>query len=336
MTIRYLTSLDLDSFIEVARTVPYQRINSDLFPGVEVWIRRDDLLDPLISGNKAYKLLFNLLEAREQGADTLITCGGAWSNHLHATAAAGARFGFRTIGIVRGERPQVLSATLQDAERFGMQLKFVSRDLYRERSQPAFLDLVGLEAANSIFIPEGGANFAGAKGVRLLGELIESTLPISFDQLWVACGTGLTMGGLSSSIHSFPVCGVEVLKAGESIRRDARHWHAALKKFPRPPDLGQEWQRTSSDTDEAPSAATGIKLVNEYHCGGYAKYPTYLREFQRSFERQSGIPLDPVYTAKLMFAVSKEVAAGRISPGTRMLTLHSGGLQGRRGFQLIK
>ncbi|WP_159435957.1 1-aminocyclopropane-1-carboxylate deaminase/D-cysteine desulfhydrase [Microbulbifer donghaiensis] len=319
MSIRYLTSLDLESFISAARAVPYQGVNSDLFPGVEVWIRRDDLLDPLISGNKAYKLFYNLLAAKEQGADTIITCGGAWSNHIHATAAAGARFGLRTMGIIRGERPPLLSATLQDAERFGMQLKFVTRELYRQRNRPEFLELAELDAINSLYVPEGGANLAGAEGIRLLGEVIERTAPISFDQLWVACGTGLTLGSLASSVHRFPVHGVEVLRAGDSIRRDAEHWIAVL-------GTNRDWRKGSIPTK-------AFELTNKYHCGGYAKYPNCLREFQQDFEQQSGIPLDPVYTAKLMYAVSQEAIGGRISRGARILVLHSGGLQGRRGFQ---
>ncbi|MFC6979868.1 1-aminocyclopropane-1-carboxylate deaminase/D-cysteine desulfhydrase [Microbulbifer taiwanensis] len=229
MQLRYLTSLDLDSFIKAASEVPYHRIETDLFPNIQVWIRRDDLLDPIISGNKAYKLLYNLIEATEQGTDTLITCGGAWSNHIHATAAAGTRFGFRTIGIIRGERPPELSATLQDAERFGMHLRFVTREQYRQRSQPEFLKLLGIDEGNALYIPEGGANLAGARGAQLLGKVIEATAPIRFDQLWLACGTGLTLAGLASSVTSLPVYGVEVLKAGDSIRRDAQHWLEALK-----------------------------------------------------------------------------------------------------------
>ncbi|WP_299589005.1 pyridoxal-phosphate dependent enzyme [uncultured Microbulbifer sp.] len=321
MEAHYLTSLDLNGFIEAARAIPYQKINSDLFPGIEVWIRRDDLLDPLISGNKAYKLLYNLIEAKDRGVETLVTCGGAWSNHLHATAAAGARFGFRTIGVVRGERPPVLSAMLRDAERFGMQLNFVSRQHYRQRSQPEFLKLIGAQVANSIYIPEGGANLAGVRGIRLLGGIIEATHPISFDQLWVACGTGLTLGGLSSSINSFPVRGVGVLKAGESIRREALRWLTALAE-----SAARSGERIAS---------SDIALEDEYHCGGYGKYPSWLQEFQQAFECESGVPLDPVYTSKLMYALSQEVSEGHFSYGTKILALHSGGLQGRRGFQLF-
>ncbi|WP_444886441.1 1-aminocyclopropane-1-carboxylate deaminase/D-cysteine desulfhydrase [Microbulbifer sp. JMSA008] len=320
MTVSYLTTLDLDAFTEAARAIPYQKVRSNLFPGVEVWIRRDDLLDPLISGNKAYKLIFNLIKARELGVETLITCGGAWSNHLHATAAAGARFGFRTIGIVRGERPPVLSAMLQDAERLGMKFIFVSRELYRQRSQSDFLNRVGVGSAIGAYFPEGGANLAGVRGVHLLGEVIEGTVPINFDQLWVACGTGLTLGGLNSSISSFPVHGVEVLKAGGSVRRAAWHWFAALSQY--------------NTSGLKKKNAGEVDLTDEFHCGGYGKYPIRLQEFHRAFEMQAGIPLDPIYTAKLLYAISQKANEGHFSCGTRILALHSGGLQGRRGFQL--
>ncbi|MCX2836198.1 pyridoxal-phosphate dependent enzyme [Microbulbifer thermotolerans] len=324
MSPRYLTHLDPVYLQETARQIPYQRIHCDLFPAIEVWIRRDDLLDPVISGNKAYKLLFNLLEAEEQGAHTIVTCGGAWSNHIHATAAAGTRFGFRTIGIIRGERRPVLSATLQDAERLGMQLRFVRRETYRRRNEPEFLSELGLAQPGTLYIPEGGANLAGARGIQLLGQVIEETAPIDFDQLWLACGTGLTAAGLAASITRFSVCGVEVLKAGSSIQRDVEQW---LKRLPKPYGAMYEPGCTSNHTE------ADLFLNSTYHCGGYAKNPQYLRDFQKVFECQTGIPLDPVYTAKLMYALHRESEGGRISSGSRMLVLHSGGLQGRRGFR---
>ncbi|WP_445363934.1 1-aminocyclopropane-1-carboxylate deaminase/D-cysteine desulfhydrase [Microbulbifer sp. ANSA003] len=308
----------MESIVDAARAVPYQRVDSDQFFGVEVWVRRDDLLDPLISGNKAYKLLYNLIEADKKGAEVLVTCGGAWSNHLHATAAAGARFGFRTVGIVRGQRPPVMGGMLQDAERLGMRLLFISRQEYRLRHQPDFLRQIGLASSCGLYIPEGGANLAGARGVSLLGQIIEETAPVKFDQLWVACGTGLTLGGLAASVGSCPVYGVEVLRAGGGIRREALHWRAELSQI--------------KASDDSRIAENNIQLTSQYHCGGYGKYPAPLLDFHQSFECQSGIPLDPVYTAKLFYALSQEVRAGRICHGFKVLALHSGGLQGRRGF----
>ncbi|MCW8127958.1 1-aminocyclopropane-1-carboxylate deaminase/D-cysteine desulfhydrase [Microbulbifer halophilus] len=333
---RYLTSLNLRDFIQSAHEVPYQKIDSDLFPGIELWIRRDDLLDPLISGNKAYKLIYNLIEAREQGADTLITCGGAWSNHIYATAAAGARFGFKTQGIIHGERPPVLSATLRDAERFGMQLRFVTREQYRLRHCADFLERLEIDRSGATYIPEGGSNLAGARGVALLGKVIEAASPIDFDQVWLACGTGVTLAGLLSTAGRYcSVHGIEVLKAGDLIRRDTQHWLKAIQR-PECPKASKPLPPGEGPGEGAQGAPEQFMHSN-YHCGGYAKCPDYLRRFQRTFERQTGVPLDPVYTAKLLYGLQRAVDSGRIPPGSRVLALHSGGLQGGgRGYQQLK
>ncbi|WP_160153840.1 1-aminocyclopropane-1-carboxylate deaminase/D-cysteine desulfhydrase [Microbulbifer sp. ALW1] len=312
--IRYLSELSLEAFIEAARNVPYQQINSDLFPGIDLWIRRDDLIDPLISGNKAYKLIYNLLEARAQGKNTIVTCGGAWSNHLHATAAAGQRFGFKTVGIIRGERPPVLSAMLQDAERFGMELRFVSRAEYRKRYDPSFLALVGQKLDNSWFVPEGGANIQGARGVQILGRSINEVSPTRFDEYWLACGTGLTLGALAAVLPGdCTVYGVPVLKAERAIRGDALDWA----------------QRLSSHHCK-------IKLIEGAHCGGYAKVDTRLAKFIETSGSLLAVPLDRVYGAKV--ALQLNLAGGLSGPAServrkerRVLMIHTGGLQGERG-----
>ncbi|WP_105103973.1 1-aminocyclopropane-1-carboxylate deaminase/D-cysteine desulfhydrase [Microbulbifer pacificus] len=310
--VRYLTELSLDSFIEAARNIPYQQIHSDLFPGIDLWIRRDDLIDPLISGNKAYKLIYNLLEARAEGKETIITCGGAWSNHIHAIAAAGLRFGFKTIGIIRGERPLVLSATLRDVERFGMELRFIPRSEYRNRHEPGFLERIGINMAGSWFIPEGGANQYGLKGVRLLGSLIGETSPVLFDECWVACGTGLTLGALATSLpSSIELVGVAVLKAGKSIAAAA---------------AGGD---RTDNTLQAP-----ITVIDGHH-GGYAKRDDSLDEFQSAIAQQTGLGLDHVYTAKVgysaMSACLQKQQRSKTSHYPRVLLLHTGGLQGCRG-----
>ena len=316
--IRYLTELSLEHFTEAARNVPYQRIQSELFPGIDLWIRRDDLIDPLISGNKAYKLIYNLIEARAQGKDTIVTCGGAWSNHIHATAAAGQRFGFKTVGIIRGHRPPVLSAMLQDAERFGMELKFVSRVVYRQRHEPDFCSMVGVNASGAWFIPEGGANQQGAEGVRLLGKIIGETCPVAFDECWLACGTGLTLGALASSLPAAvnPV-GVPVLKAEKSIV-------SAISK----------WARASKDTPVP-------KLITDCHHGGYGRYTDKLLGFLYQVSSAANLGLDHVYMGKVANALVSEYGGctnnehrskGEVGRQSRILMLHTGGLQGIRGL----
>ncbi|AWF81874.1 hypothetical protein BTJ40_14140 [Microbulbifer sp. A4B17] len=322
-----LLRLNIDDFKKTALRVPYQSVDSDLFPGIELWVRRDDLLDPLISGNKAYKLLYNLLEAEAHQLRTIVTCGGAWSNHVHAVAAAGARYGFNTVGIIRGERAQNLSATLRDAERFGMRLIFVTRNQYRRRGEVSFLNEVGLREELALFIPEGGANYAGVEGARLLGEIILKSAPVKFDQVWTACGTGATFAGLALGLKGISTVGVEVLKAGDGIARDVARW------------LAPEWAEGEvAQIDAASAIHTGeagganCQLLAGFHCGGYGKYPEKLRRFQDEFEVGTGIPLDPVYTAKLLLALSKSAESSRLRKGSKILAVHSGGLQGRRGF----
>jgi len=314
---RYLTELSLDAFIEAARNVPYQQIQSELFRGIDLWIRRDDLIDPLISGNKAYKLIYNLLEAREQGKNTIVTCGGAWSNHIHATAAAGQRFGFKTVGIIRGERPPLLSAMLQDAERFGMELRFVSRAEYRKRREPDFPGYLGLDMADSWYVPEGGANIQGAKGVQLLGEAIAETGPVRFDEYWLPCGTGLTLGALASALpKESTIFGVPVLKAEEAIYLAAIAWAEKLRR----------------------TGISNIEVVEGGHCGGYAKVNNELAQFLEAVRDKLGIPLDPIYGAKV--ALQLKLASNshhlELYKGERrknVLLLHTGGLQGNRGYR---
>ncbi|AQQ67502.1 hypothetical protein Mag101_07515 [Microbulbifer agarilyticus] len=313
--VRYLTELNLNAFVDAAENVPYQQINSDLFPNLDLWVRRDDLIDPVISGNKAYKLIYNLIEARKRGKDTIVTCGGAWSNHIHATAAAGLRFGFKTIGIIRGERVREMSPMLQDAERFGMSLRFVSRSQYRHRHESNFMECVGLCKKMSWFVPEGGANNQGAMGVRLLGKIITKTSPVSFGECWVACGTGVTLGGLITSLPTkTKTVGVAVLRAKSSILKAVE-------------ELGRAAGGVAHDS---------WQLIDNGHQGGYAKNTKSLDAFMKQMDSMTGIGLDHVYTAKVMYSLAKRfgirMGNGRATHLNRVLLMHSGGLQGRRGF----
>ncbi|SDK24239.1 1-aminocyclopropane-1-carboxylate deaminase/D-cysteine desulfhydrase [Microbulbifer yueqingensis] len=304
---RYLTRFDPQYIRVAAGDIPYQKLDTSLFPGAEVWIRRDDLLDPLISGNKAYKLVYNLQAAERRGTETLLTCGGAWSNHIHATAAAARRFGYRSLGIIRGYRPKAMSAMLQDAERMGMELRFISRAEYRDRDLPDFLERVGLGGINGYFIPEGGANRQGVQGARLLGEVIRETAPVPFEQVWIACGTGLTLAGLQAGLGDLNAVGIPVLRAENAIAQAAAGWLNTLRS-------------------DSPA-----RILPGYHCGGYARSTRELVAFQRQFEAETGVPLDPVYTAKLAYALHRHLFSDAPPGPGRILLVHSGGLQGRRG-----
>lgn len=301
--------------LSVACTVPVQRVEHKVFTdaGIDVVVRRDDLIDPQLSGNKFYKLFFNLRAAREQGFTRLLSFGGAYSNHLHALAAAGHRYGFNTLGVVRGERPAQLSPTLGDAEAWGMQLVFISRADYQYKSEPELLAELQSRYGGFYLIPEGGANLAGARGMQLLGHALEQQLKGDYTAVCMACGTGTSVAGLAAGIDSTKLAlGFSVLKGegglGDVISTTYR-------------------QLCASDT------TANWRLISGFHAGGYGKkHPEYLTQFWQSFERTSGIPLDPVYTLKLFWGIDSLARQGYWPPGSRIVAIHSGGLQGRRGF----
>ena len=277
--------------------------------GVEVDVLRLDLLHRDISGNKWFKLKHNIAEAQRQGIDTILSFGGAWSNHIHALSAAGHHLGLKTIGVIRGERVANLSNTLRDAEHWGMQLHFITRKQYREKHLDEFrselLHTLGLSPEKVWWVPEGGNNALGAKGCRdiLAAGHIN---PDDYQHIWLACGTGATLAGIACSAENTLVTGIPVLKGGGYLGEDITHYTSGYTC---------QW-----------------RLLTEHHCGGYAKITPELLEFIESFEQETDIPLDPVYTGKAMLALKKTVEAGAISVGSRVLMVHTGGLQGKRGF----
>lgn len=304
-----------DELLDIARKVLMQRLEHKVFTdaGIEVLVRRDDLIDPELSGNKFYKLFFNLRVAREQGFTRLLSFGGAYSNHLHALAAAGNRYGFSTLGVVRGERPAQLSPTLSDAEAWGMQLVFISRADYRDKSEPELLAELQSRYGGFYLIPEGGANLAGARGMQLLGQALEQQMKGDYTAVCMACGTGTSLAGLAAGIDSAKFgLGFSVLK-GEG-------------------ELGNSISTTYRQLCDS-GVAANWRLITGFHAGGYGKkHPEYLTQFWQDFERSSGISLDPVYTLKLFWGIHSLAQQGYWPRGSRIVAIHSGGLQGRRGF----
>lgn len=271
-----------------------------------------DRLAPPAGGNKAFKLKHNL--AGLASGDTVLSFGGAWSNHIHALAAVGRQRGLRTVGVIRGERPAQLSATLLDAIECGMQLHFVSRSEYRRRYDPAYIHTLQDQFGPCRIVPEGGANHAGVRGCRDIVSMLQ-TSEIDFDLIAVACGTGSTFAGVICDLNAGQRgLGVTVLKGLESLSQDVGNWVQEQGVLPR-----DNWS-----------------IESRFHCGGYARSTPELREFVREFERVHGLALDPVYTAKLFFALYKLRAAGELDEGTRVLALHTGGLQGRRGVDWLQ
>jgi 1-aminocyclopropane-1-carboxylate deaminase len=270
---------------------------------IKLWIKRDDLLHPIISGNKWRKLKYNLDHALSLGADTLISMGGTYSNHLHALAYTGKMLGLKTIGIIRGERPEPLSPTLLDMESWGMELRYISRSEYRQyRSYKHWHDLPGIKP-KQYWLPEGGANKLALKGIA---ELV-SEIDIKYDSLSVACGTGATLAGL---INAVP-------------KQQSVLGFAALKK-------------ASFLTSDVQSLLSGEfhhwEIFHDYHFGGFAKLKPELALFMSQFEQITSIPLETVYTGKMLYGIYDLIAKGHFGLGERIIALHTGGLQGKRGY----
>ncbi len=267
-----------------------------------LFVKRDDLIHPEISGNKWRKLKFNILEAQKQGIETILTYGGAFSNHIVATAAACQLAGMRSIGIIRGEEISQENPTLSRANSYGMELHFVSRAAYREKESEAFKDRFLGQFGRFLEVPEGGANELGAKGCK---EIIKD-LPEKFDYIAVAIGTGTTYRGLLEmrTFENFKILGFPVLKGFEEVADEL---------------LNQ-------------SGSKGDRWFHDYHFGGYAKWKPELVEFINDFKVQTGIPLDPIYTGKMMFGVFNLLEKGYFKENTKILAIHTGGLQGIEGF----
>jgi len=266
---------------------------------VSAYVLRLDQIHPVISGNKWFKLRFHLQKAREGHFKTIVTFGGAFSNHIVATAAACRSYGFNSIGIIRGEAPKEYSHTLKAAASYGMQLIFISREAYKNKIIPE-----AINEQEHYIIPEGGYSRTGADGA--------ATIPYNksmFDTVCCAVGTGTMMAGLINGKSSnTEILGISVLKNNTGIETDIRN----LLVNP-------------NDT---------INIDHRFHFGGYAKHKPELIAFMNTLYSQTGIPTDFVYTAKLFYGVQQLIKENYFLKGSRILIIHSGGLQGN--FSLRK
>lgn len=279
--------------------------------GIDVAILRLDLIDPLISGNKWFKLIEHLKAADRSGAKGIISLGGAHSNHLHALAAAGQRFGFATVGLLRGHPRQ--TPTIKDLQAFGMQLHWLGYGGYRARHEAGFWAPWQARYPDLLPVPEGGGGLQGAKGCMqlktMLSEQLNGLAWGDYDGWWLACGTGTTLAGLV------------LAEAGE------RTVYGALAV---PDDHGVA-QQVEQIVDEAGVTAPDYQLFDASR-GGFAKVDPVLLEFIAQTERATGIPFEPLYTGKALLALKQQIEAGKFAPGTRLIFIHTGGLQGLRGF----
>lgn len=293
--------------------VPVQRLDDPSLAaaGVEIHLLRLDALHPLWGGNKAFKLLLNLRRAIDRGSDTVLSFGGPYSNHLHALAAVGRAFGLASVGVVRGEEPRELSPTLRDALGWGMRLHFVPRSEYRGPAESGRAPWLAAKYPAAFIVPEGGDNAEGFEGCRRLGDVLTARARGRFDAIALACGTGTTLAGLAAGGGGLAPAEVLGFLAARDARAVRRRIDAHLRR------AGPPW-------------VARYRLIDEFAGRGFAKLdPDHLR-FLRDFEARHGIPLDPVYTLKLLYGLFCMTRRGELPRGTRVLAIHTGGLQGRR------
>ncbi|HRE66773.1 MAG TPA: pyridoxal-phosphate dependent enzyme [Cyclobacteriaceae bacterium] len=277
---------------------------------ITLLIKREDQNHPFISGNKWWKLKYNLEEAQRQGYKTLLTFGGAYSNHIYATAAAAHELGLQTVGIIRGEETPPLNPTLAFAKSKNMQLHYVPREAYRNKTDSDFIEQLRERFGDFYLIPEGGTNTLAIKGVAEFAQQLQQET--AFDYVCLPVGTGGTIAGIIAGLdQQKQVIGVSVLKDGAFLTDEIKHH---LKKIS--DRIYGNWHIDTS-----------------YHYGGYAKTNPQLFTFIDEMNINHNLPLDPVYTAKLMWGVLDMMAKGRFKRGSTVLVLHTGGLQGLQGFR---
>jgi len=273
--------------------------------GIHLYLLREDLIHPEISGNKWRKLKYNLVEAKKQKMNRLLTFGGAYSNHIAATAALGKEAGLATIGIIRGEEVLPLNPTLQLAQKNGMQFKYVSRKQYKDKSDKTFIEDLKSEFGDFYFIPVKGCS-----------EIL-SNIDIHFDTVCCACGTGGTLSGLiASADQDKEVLGFPALKGGDFLRNDINR-------------LLDEYIQITNRTVRNDS----WELVTTYHFGGYAKVKAELISFMKTFKEKHKVTLDFVYTGKMLFGIYDLITTTNQLDGKTIIAIHTGGIQGNKGFE---
>lgn len=288
-------------------TTPIQKISNSLLDnaGVQLLVKREDLNHNYISGNKWWKLKLNLEEAKKCDFKTLLTFGGAFSNHIYSTAAAAKELNMKCIGVIRGEKTFPFNTTLTFAEQQGMTLHYINREAYRLKTTNEFLENLKHDFGEFYLIPEGGTNDLAVKGCA---EFAERELKnIEFDYLCLPVGTGGTIAGLISGFKGEKkIIGIPVLKNVEYLEDEIQKLSENYSG-----KLYGNWE-----------------LLTSYHHGGYAKVSPDLMKFIVMMKAQHNLPLDFVYTGKLMWAVMKEIEKGKFVKGSTILVLHTGGLQG--------
>ena len=269
-------------------------INQIEYNGYRIGILRLDLIHPEISGNKWFKLKYNLGQAKKENKNTIITFGGAFSNHIAATAASSKLGGFKSIGIIRGEETSVLNPTLSFAKQNNMELLFVSRDEYSQKSDSGYLQRLKYMYPEAYIIPEGGNNSLGQKGCE---EILTPEM-FMYKNIYCAHGTGTTYRGISKSLLPHQKLNVVNVLKFEAITNEPQ-----------------------------------TTMLNNYHFGGYAKHTNELLEFKSWLEARYSIQLDYVYTSKLFYAAFDLMKQEKLEKNDPILIIHCGGLQGNKGYE---
>lgn len=285
-------------------TVETIELNDEVFTRKEISVSvlRLDKIHPVVSGNKLFKLHYFLEEAERSGKQGLLSFGGAYSNHLVATAFAGRWAGFSTIGVVRGEKAESLSPTLLQCMEYGMQLHFISRSTYQNKETDQFQKELKSRFTNYLLIPEGGYHPLGARGSALIRRWINGK---GYSHICLACGTATTIAGLLME----PEKGQRII--GIPVLKDLNDWSIRMDHL-----LGNGADMSSLD------------IWDGHHFGGYAKKNEVLVRFMNECWERYRLPLDFVYTAKMLHAVFEQAELGKFPSGSRILCLHTGGLQG--------
>ena len=288
----------------VLKEVPTQKIQLSTNK-ISVFIRREDLIHPFISGNKYRKLKYNLVQAKAKNQETLLTFGGAFSNHIAAVAFAGKKYGFKTIGIIRGEeleRKISENPTLKFAQECGMLFQFVSREEYRRKTESEFIENLKNEFGCFYLVPEGGTNEFAVKGC----EEILTKDDAKFNFVCCSIGTGGTISGIiNSSLPHQKILGFPALK-GNFLKEE-------IRKFAK----NENWE-----------------LITDYHFGGYGKVNSELITFINRFYVENQIPLDPIYTGKMAFGVMDLIEKNYFPEYSKILLIHTGGIQGIAGMNI--
>lgn len=295
---------------------PIVRLKSEFLNqyGIELWLKRDDLIHDKISGNKWRKLELNILKAKQKNRP-ILTFGGAYSNHILATAVACEQAGIQSIGMIRGEEldKKELNPTLEDARSAGMELHFISREEYTRKSEESYIKGLEEEFGQVQLVPEGGANYYGVMGcTKILSEVDNE-----FDVVCCSGGTGTTATGMllklreEQKLELYPA-----LKGGDFITENVEH----LLKY------------SLFENDLVAETKQSLSVVADYHFGGYGKANQELVEFVNSFYETYAIPLDLVYTGKMLFGLFDRISKKVYPKGTRIIAIHTGGVQGNRGM----